>query len=259
AGAVGVLRLAGPEARLADERRLLIAQDARDRHALDRFGAGDPVAFAAGANRRQHGAWNVERSEQLGVPVERVEVHQLGAARVGDVGHVQTAVHAARELPHEERVDGPEQRIAAPGALACAGDVVEQPADLQAGEIAGKRKAGAGAKELDTGRGAEPRHVPGDAHVLPDDGVAQRDPGAAIPQHRRLALVGDADGGERLRPQAAGEKGAGEDGLRVAPDLDRVVFDPAGPRADLLVLDLRVRDDARGFVEDDEAGAAGAL
>jgi hypothetical protein len=38
------------------------------------------------------------------------------------------------------------------------------------------------------------------AAVLPDDGVVDRLAGAAVPQHRGLALVGDADGGDVARP-----------------------------------------------------------
>ena len=35
-----------------------------------------------------------------------------------------------------------------------------------------------------------------DPGVLPDEGVVQRLAGALVPDQRRLALVGDADGGE---------------------------------------------------------------
>jgi len=36
----------------------------------------------------------------------------------------------------------------------------------------------------------------GRAAILPDDGAVQRPAGAAVPEQRGLALVGQADGGE---------------------------------------------------------------
>src|SRR5690606_34330530 len=50
-----------------------------------------------------------------------------------------------------------------------------------------------------------------------------------------------------------------DDGAGVAPDLHRVVLDPAGLGEDLLVLLLAGRDDLAGVVEDDRAGRGGAL
>ena len=41
-----------------------------------------------------------------------------------------------------------------------------------------------------------------DPGVLPDEGVVQRLAGAPVPDQRRLALVGDADGGEVAGRQA---------------------------------------------------------
>ena len=75
--------------------------------------------------------------------------------------------------------------------------------------------------------------VPG---VLPDDGVVDRLAGLAIPDDRRFALVGDADGGE----VGGFDAGLGErppDDLDAAgPDLDRIVLDPTGLGEDLLML-----------------------
>src|SRR5690606_7710841 len=95
--------------------------------------------------------------------------------------------------------------------------------------------------------------------VLPDDRAVDRLAGRAIPYDRRLALVGDAD----RRDVVAGDAGVGEgdpdDGAGVAPDLVRVVLDPAGLREVLAVLPLAGADDAAAVVEDDRAGARGSL
>ena len=76
---------------------------------------------------------------------------------------------------------------------------------------------------------------------------------------RRLALVGDPDGGE-LRGRDAGLGQGGQDHLVGAlEDLQRIVLHPAGLGIDLAMLALVDRDRAAGLVEDDETGAARAL
>ena len=84
-------------------------------------------------------------------------------------------------------------------------------------------------------------------------------PGGAVPDDRRLALVGDADGGD-----VVGELGS----CRGPPSMTscvrsqismRVVLDPPGLRIDLLVLLLIDRDDLPAVVEDHEPGAGRSL
>src|SRR3712207_8149811 len=57
------------------------------------------------------------------VPVEGLEVHQHGAARVGDVGDVQAAVRTAGQIPDDPRVHVAEQQVAGLGAVGGAVDV----------------------------------------------------------------------------------------------------------------------------------------
>jgi hypothetical protein len=101
--------------------------------------------------------------------------------------------------------------------------------------------------------------VIGRAAVLPDDGVVHRLAGGAVPHHRGLALVGDADAGD-----AAGiEPGLGQRATayfnRGPPDLLGVVLDPAGLGKDLRQFLLCRRGwPARG-IEDNGARAGGAL
>src|SRR5260370_7766298 len=100
---------------------------------------------------------------------------------------------AAAEAPQEKAVDRAERDLAGAGALAEAGDRVEQPADLGRREIRVDDEAGAlGDHLLETGVAPSGADV-GGAPVLPDDGVVHRAAGGAVPQHRRLPLVGDAD------------------------------------------------------------------
>ena len=233
AGAVRVLGLARAEAGLADERRLLVAEDAGDRHTRDRLGARQAIPLAARPDQGQHPAGDLECGEQLRIPVQRVQVHQLRPARVGHVGNVKTTVGTARQVPHQERVDVAEQCVSALGQLARLANVVEDPADLQAAEVAGKRQARARPEELDTRPLDVTRQVLRDARVLPDECVTQRLARTPIPHDCRFALVRDADSGQVARFQPARPKGTGDHRLRVAPDLGRVVLHPAGLRIDL--------------------------
>src|SRR6185295_17933312 len=103
---------------------------------------------------------------------------------------------------------------------------VEQPGKLGAGKVRVEDEPGLLPEErLEAAllqRLARRRGAP----VLPDDGVAERLAGAAVPEQGGLALVGDADRGDvaggdaRLRDRLARR---GE--LRL-PDLARVVLDP---------------------------------
>ena len=88
-GAVGRLHLAGREAALAEERRLLVAGDAGERH-------GRAEQRSPRRRRRQEGttvgridAVDGEELEQLVVPGPRLEVEQHRARRVREVGDVR--------------------------------------------------------------------------------------------------------------------------------------------------------------------------
>src|SRR5690606_36745631 len=89
--------------------------------------------------------------------------------------------------------------------------------------------------------------------VLPDDGGAERLAGPFVPEDDGLALVGDADGDDLLR--AAGLLHAGTGAMEgEAPDLVRVMLDPAGAGIFLLQLLL---DDADAFARRGEQHGAG--
>ena len=195
AGAVGVLGLAGLEAGLADERRLLIAEDAGDGQTRQRP-HGLAVHLARRDDPRQAGARDVEQAQDVGVPLQRLDVHELRAAGVGHVGDVEPSVRPAGQVPDEPGIDRAEQGVAGLRLLARTGDVGEQPMQLEAGKIARQRQAGLGAQAILAAVGREARHQVVDARVLPDERVAERLAGAPIPQKRGLALVRDADRGE---------------------------------------------------------------
>ncbi len=83
--------------------------------------------------------------------------------------------------------------------------------------------------------------------------------GAAIPDHRGLALVGDADGGDPGGAHAGSSERFARRRERIAPDILRVVLHPAGRRIMLLELTLRDGDVLRRVVEHDAARRGRAL
>ncbi len=117
--------------------------------------------------------------KDLRIPFEGSDIHQLRAARIGDVGDVAAA---GGQVPDEPAVDGAEQDVAGGGFFAGARNGIEKPAQLQAGEVARQRKAGlvaqavvaAVARELGDD-GIHPR-------ILPDEGIVQGLSGASCPR-----------------------------------------------------------------------------
>src|SRR6185437_1826598 len=95
--------------------------------------------------------------------------------------------------------------------------------------------------------------------VLPVDRVPDRDPGAPVPEDRGLALVGDAEPDDLVWRDARLLEDARGQAQRVAPDLHRVVLDPAGARVVLLVFHLNHGDELTAVVEEDAAGGRRAL
>ena len=103
--------------------------------------------------------------------------------------------------------------------------VLHQPGDLAGGEIgieaAGRLRFCTSAPWPACSSFWHRRGAPA---ILPDDGVVHRLAGLALPQHRRLALVGDADGGNVAGTLA---ERLAADGNRGVPDLLGIVLDPA--------------------------------
>ena len=185
AGAVGVLHLARAEARLAEQRALLVAGDAadRDRRAeqvgasvvAERRGSTDAPRAAPRAARRAPAA--ARRSTRRAAR-RRAACATRCWRRWRGPRRARRRRRAAGEQPHQPGVDGAEGELAAPRRSARAGDVVEQPGELGAGEVGVEDEPGALANErLEAARLqrlARRRRAP----VLPDDRVADRLAGA---------------------------------------------------------------------------------
>ena len=137
--------------------------------------------------------------------------------------------------------------------------LLQQPLQLAAGEVGGRGQPGLAPDDLAAAVGVQGGGDAVGAGVLPDDGVVPRTAGMPVPDDRRLALVGDADGVQVGGAEAGAGEGGPDDGLGALPDLQRVVLDPPGAGEDLLVLELVLANRPAGVVEDHEAGARRAL
>ena len=152
-----------------------------------------------------------------------------------------------------------EGQVARLGPIARAIDVVEDPADLRAREVGRQRQADLLAEAILAAVGRQLVDELVRAGVLPHERVVDGLARVAVPHHRGLALVGDAQRGDVVRARPGRLEGLVEDLLRARPDLLGVVLDPTGLRIDLLVLLLRHRLDAALVVEDHRPRAGGAL
>ena len=103
------------------------------------------------------------------------------------------AVGAAGQIPDAPRVDVAEGQVSGIRRGACAIDVVEHPFDLRAREIGRQGQACLRAETILPALRGERVHDVLCSGVLPDQRVIDRLAGSPVPDHGRLALVGDAN------------------------------------------------------------------
>ena len=241
---------------MAEQRRLLVTRHAHDgRHVGHDVARDAAVVARAPANRGHHGTWNVKERQQVVVPIERMDIKECRAAGIGVVGGKDLA---AGEVVDEPGVDGAKHEVARRRALACAVDVVENPLHLGGREIRVKRESRAGAHQLlatlfnqrvDRRRGTT---------ALPYDGVIDGLAAHAVPDHRGLALVGDADGGDAVRMDAALKLNLHHDGNLAGKDRHGVLLYPTGTRKTRFDAATCLRDDASILVDDGRKYRGGA-
>jgi len=143
--------------------------------------------------------------------------------------------------------------------LAQAVDAVQHPLQLAAGEIGGGRQAGLAPDDVAPAVPVQDGGDPVRPGVLPHDRVAVRAPGAPVPHHSGLALVGEAERGQVGDAQVLRVQHGLDDGAGAFPDLGGVVLHPAWPGQDLRVLQLVPGHFGAGVIEEHEPRARGAL
>ncbi len=195
-----------------------------------------------------------KRSEEVLVPIEPADVEEH---RPRGVGRVRGVARAAAQLPEDPGIRRPEGQASPLGALAEAASV-EDPLGLGRREISVDRKPRLFADEpAHPWLSGEVAASPGRAPALPDDGVGHGTPSPPVPDDGRLALVGDADGGDRS-PRDAGQ-GLLDGAINAPPDLLGIVLDPARLREILRELFVGGSDGPAAPVENDGSAARRAL
>ena len=191
--AVRVFHFARAKTRLTDQRRLLVSQNPRHRDTANRRKRGLAINFAAGAHLRQHRSRHLKRLQQLFVPIQCFYIEELCAARICHVCRVHASPGSAGEVPEKKRIDISEKQFARRGFLSRAGNIFEQPAQLQPAEIRAEWQAGFRTEAVLSACCGKAFHVIGNTGVLPNDGIGNRLSGLALPNHRSFALIRNAD------------------------------------------------------------------
>ena len=184
-----------------------------------------------------------------------MDIKERGAAGIGVVGSKDLT---AGEIVDEPRVDGAEHKVARRGALARAVDVIENPLHLGGREIRVERKPRAGAHQLFCALLDQLVDQRCGATALPHDGVIDGLAAYAVPHHRGLALVGDTDGGNAVRMDAALKLDLHHDRDLAGKHRHGVLLHPARAREAGFDAATCLRDDASVLVDDGRKYRGGA-
>src|SRR5207302_7786218 len=123
-----------------------------------------------------------------------LEIHQLSAAGIGDIGDVNATQAAAGQLPNQKGIDVAKNHIARLGLFASTFYVFENPADLETAEIRGEWQASPAAKTILPTSFRKLADVLSNPRILPHERVRDGLASFAIPYDSGLTLVGDSDG-----------------------------------------------------------------
>src|SRR6185312_7013904 len=237
AGTIGVLGHSNLKTRLPKGRGLLIACVARD---LDRRTEKLSIGFAKDTtgwhNRRQHGARNTQFAQNHIVPVALVDVVEQRARSIGRIGSMNAS---SGQTPDQERIHIPKEYIAALSFLAYARHIVENPFHLRARKVRVGHQTSALAEFFVKAPGLQSIANRHRQTTLPDNRVEDWFAGVSVPDHRRFALVGNANG------RNIGGTGSGSlerflrDRELTGPDGLWIVFDQARRGINLRELLLR--------------------
>ena len=220
------LRLSRGNRTLAEEARLLVAEDAGQRDV-----AVHKIRIDASENRqaRRHVgkrvAGDAEQRQCFGIPIACLDVEEERARRVGLVGRV-----APGEVSQKPCIDGPEDDLALRCPIAQAADILQQPFDFGRREVRIDRQAGSSTKPLCCRMPSERLASLRGPTILPHDGGVERAPGRTIPHDDRLALIAQADRQERSARSRVPGKHLLDHGARGREENLRILLDPPGAR-----------------------------
>ena len=191
AGAVGVLGHARREAGLAEQRGLLVARrcrraGSRPPSTRDRLARASDRGHDSGSSARGMPSRSSSSSSQSPVAMSRAACGRRSVASV-------TCARRRVSLQASQQSTVPKASSPRSARARSAGRCRAASASLVP-EKYGSSSRPVRARDRARGRRLEPLAEVGGAPVLPDDRGRDRPPRGAIPDDRRLALVGDADG-----------------------------------------------------------------
>ena len=190
----------GVEARLAEQGGLLVAGDAADRDARRQRrcrSAVTPNRPLDGRTSGRHARRHAEQVAQLGRPGQRRRCRTACVRLAFDGSVAWTPPSGPPVRFHSSQESTVPKARSASGLDAALGRAATRAWWPRSRGRAPGRSCGARGRGGPPPRSSSQRR--GGAPVLPHDGPVQRAAGAPVPHHRGLALVGDADRGDRAR------------------------------------------------------------
>ncbi len=179
--------------------------------------------------------------------------------RARGVRGVRGVHRAARELPDQPGVHGPEQDVAAARHRRQLGVTIENPSYFGAREVGVEQQARL-APHLGLAALAPQSLADGGVlPALPDDRGVHRLPRRAIPQDRGLPLVGDADRLEFAGRHVRSPQGLTHDAKARVPDLVGLLLHPARLRKLRRDLGVCASKDSSLSRQNERRAARGAL
>src|SRR3954454_4840691 len=99
-------------------------------------------------NSRKHRLGDSKHVENLLIPGQGLEIHDLSAAGIDDIGDVNATQAAAGQLPNQKRIDVAKNDVARLGFVAGTFYEFENLADFETAEILGERQSSLAAKTI---------------------------------------------------------------------------------------------------------------
>ena len=166
---------------------------------------------------------------------------------------------AARQVPDKPAVDGTEEHFALLGARTRARHRIEEPLNLCRRKIRVEPQARLAVHKRLNSLFAKRLAPVVRSAVLPNERRRNRLARLAVPKHGRLALIRHADRSHLFGRHARFSETSARHGKLRAPNLGRIVLNPAGLGKMLRKLHLLERDDLRAAIEKNRARTRRAL
>ena len=172
---------------------------------------------------------------------------------------MHAALRASGQVPEEKRIDISEQQLASGRSFPCAGNILEQPTQLQTAEVRAQRQSSLRTEAALPAFPGEELDIFRNPRVLPNNRIGNRLAGFALPQDGGLPLIRDADRRQIRSAQPALLERPGNYLFCAPLNFQRIVLHPTRLWENLFVLPLGYSGDTPGLVKYHESRARRAL